>query len=507
MSATISYVGAGAPYGGGNVSSQSVTLGRPNGVVAGDLLVAVINGSGGTGGSGYVAPSGWMRLASTASPYVHVYTKVATSSEPSSYTFTDTSGSGYYPCGVVLAYRGAAVTSITATVRSGTTCAAPSVTTVQPNSWVVFAWGASQATALKFFDFTGTPPMQRFNSAASSAIQAPIQVADVAQATTGASISPTAGVSDPTSTAAVTFVLQVANTAPNAATLASPPTNTSIDRTVAQRFSWLFLDSDAGDTQSRFDLQYRVQGEPTWTTVTTSTPNTFCDFAAATFASGSTYEWQVRTYDALGLQGPWSSSSFFTARTPQSAPTITSPIGGQAMSATPAVVAWSEPGQDAFQVRRVGDDAGSAVPSTVYWESGTVADATARSFAVPFDTNSRPEHLQVRVLYQGLWSAWADVRVLVAFTPPPIPVVTLSPDPDRGRVLVQIMNPAPAGGQPALAYNEVWVDDGNGLERRATALPAGTAWVYPTPVSGRDYTGNVQVRAVAQTGAMSTGVT
>lgn len=102
-----------------------------------------------------------------------------------------------------------------------------------------------------------------------------------------------------------------ANTAPNAPTLNSPATGTTVDMGVTQRLAWTFSDPDAGDTQSKFDLQYRL-GAGAWTTVTGTTPNSWWDAVAGTFTAGN-WEWQVRTYDAVGTIGPWSASSFFTA--------------------------------------------------------------------------------------------------------------------------------------------------------------------------------------------------
>jgi hypothetical protein len=222
-----------------------------------------------------------------------------------------------------------------------------------------------------------------------------------------------------------------------------------------QRFAWTFSDPDPGDSQSAFDLQYRLVGAGTWTTVSGATPNAFYDFAASTFTAGN-YEWQVRTYDSQGVVGPFSPSSFFTAATAPPAPTITAPVNGSTVPNT-APLTWSAPNQTDYQWRRVADNAGAANTGVVYYDSGDVVDATTRSVTVAFDTNNRWEHLQVRIKNASLWSTWADARVQVSYTQPTTPTFTMTPDPTTATRTLTITNPAPGTGVPATAYNDVYV--------------------------------------------------
>lgn len=312
-----------------------------------------------------------------------------------------------------------------------------------------------------------------------------------------------------TSPYTVTYGALVLNTAPNAPTLSSPASNAAIDVTVTNRFAWAFSDPDAGDSQSQFDLQYRTNAggtTGTWATVTSATPNSFYDFTAGSFTSGTSYEWQVRTYDALGAVGPWSSSGFFTAATPQAPPTITAPINGATIGAASTLVTWSEPNQAAYQVQRCADNAGATDTATVYWDSGAVTDTSARQLTVPFETNGRVEHLRVRAQYQGLWSNWSDVRVTVSYTPPAGHQIVLTPNNAAGLLTVGITNVAATGGQPAVAYNDVWVNDGpgTGFTRRATNVAPNAPWTHWTARSGWDYAGNVRVVAVATNGTTTT---
>lgn len=293
----------------------------------------------------------------------------------------------------------------------------------------------------------------------------------------------------------------VLNLAPNAPTGLSPSGGATIDRNITQRFSWAFSDPDAGDTQSAYDLQYRI-GAGAWTTVSGTTPNAFRDFAAGTF-SAATYEWQVRTYDALGVVSPYSASSFFTAANSPGGPTITAPTSGQIISTTSSLVTWSTGSQDGYQVRKVADNAGAADTAVVYFDTGEVVNATARSLSVAFPTNSRFEHVQVRTQTAGLWSPYASVRVQVSYTPPATPSSILTPSSSTASIAVTLSSPAPGAGQPAVASYDLFRREtlvgGAGI-RIGTALPAGV-FTDRTVASGVDY--GYLVRAVATNGTTS----
>lgn len=292
----------------------------------------------------------------------------------------------------------------------------------------------------------------------------------------------------------------VLNTAPNAPTGLS--TAAVLDRTVTQRLPWTFSDPNTGDTQSKADLQWRTNASGTtgaWQAVTVTAPTAYWDAPAATFPAGG-IEWQVRTYDAQGVVGPWSASAFFTASTAPATPTITAPVSGATIPTSAVTLVLSEPNLDSFDWRVLGDANGSPDLTKVLNVGGTVADPSARSVTVTGLANGTTVHLQVRVAYQGLKSTWADSRNPVSYTPPPAPTVTVVGNDATGALLVTTTNPAPTGTQPAVSAVEVWVDDGDGLERRKADLAPNTTWAYLLPVSGRDYTGHVRLTAVAVNG-------
>jgi hypothetical protein len=237
------------------------------------------------------------------------------------------------------------------------------------------------------------------------------------------------------------------NQPPSAPTLQLPPTNTHIDRTVATQFQWAFSDPDPSDTQSAADFRYRVVGNPTWTTVVTAVSGTANTYSVAlnTFVDATQYEWQVQTYDNGGVASGWSPSSFFTAHNPPSAPTVTAPAG--TITANPVATSWTISGsQVAYQILVVADNgSGTAVPTTVYADSGQVNSSSHASVNQPLGTAPQGGNAHVLVRYQqfaGVWSTYGDSgNLAVNVGPPGIPTLALTPSPATGAILVAITNP------------------------------------------------------------------
>jgi hypothetical protein len=287
------------------------------------------------------------------------------------------------------------------------------------------------------------------------------------------------------------------NVAPNAPTLASPANNSTIDLAALQTFAWTISDPNAGDSQSKFDLRARIIGAATWTTYTVTTPHQYNQFASNQFAAGN-WEWQVRTYDALGLVGPYSGSDFFTAANVPGVPSITSPVSGATVDNV-ATLSWSVPDQTDYQVRKVADSSGVADTSTVYFDTGDVIVASDRSLQLDFPVNNRWEHIQLRVMASGLWSSWADSRNYVSWQPPLAPTVILTTDGTAANLTVTITNPPPTGGAPDASYNDIYISSSVDPEfRAATLVSANGAWVWWFPAARRVYT--VRVVAVAGNG-------
>lgn len=168
-------------------SSKTLTVPAPAGIVAGDLLLATLVTSGSTSGP---LPTGWTLgpVSWSSSFNVQVVTayKIATSSEPSSYTFT---GSATLDAsGTIVDYSGVDQTnpidtSQTASGSSGN-AVGPSVTTTAANDRVVEAVGFTGAGASLW---SPTPPSGMTTRAVANSNSTVTFVAGKAQAAAGAS--------------------------------------------------------------------------------------------------------------------------------------------------------------------------------------------------------------------------------------------------------------------------------------------------------------------------------
>lgn len=277
-------------------------------------------------------------------------------------------------------------------------------------------------------------------------------------------------------------------TAPNAPLLTSPIGATVVDRAITQRFSWTFSDSDPGDSQTEFDLRYRIVGAPSWTDINATTTSEYRDISGGTLSAGD-YEWQVRTYDALGDVGPYSSSEFFTAANAPAAPTITAPTDAAAVDVTETAT-WTAASQTHYQVRTVADSAGAPDTSTIYTDTGTVASIAGRSSDLDFPVNNRWEHVQVRIQSDGLWSPWATVRVHADYTSPVPGTLVVTAEQATASLLVTPTPGVITGGEPVAESIDIYVKDvavrGYG-DRLAAGVAPDSSWRWWLPVTGVDY--------------------
>lgn len=152
---SISYRSGSKAYNASGVSSLTVT--KPSGAASGDLLLAFVEIRGDKSISS--APSGWTLLAAASGntgstnndAKLATYYKVAGSSEPASYTWTQAS-SGDIAI-TIGAFTGVDTTTpidvsgVTTTAsQSSTSCAAPTVTTTGVNRLLVTGHGFNPAT-------------------------------------------------------------------------------------------------------------------------------------------------------------------------------------------------------------------------------------------------------------------------------------------------------------------------------------------------------------------------
>lgn len=149
------------------------------------------------------------------------------------------------------------------------------------------------------------------------------------------------------------------NRAPLEPTLTTPSENATISQLDSVVFAWTHNDPDPDSVQSRFRLRWRTAGTAllvpgAWTDVTFAT--SFETYVAnpGTFTGNTIYEWQVRTTDAEGAEGPWSAPNSFYVTGPSLFPLLLSPARDAAVNvSTPTLFAWKfrDPDQGDAQAR------------------------------------------------------------------------------------------------------------------------------------------------------------
>jgi hypothetical protein len=169
--------------------ASSVTVNLPTGTVAGDVMIATVNVEGGTG---LTAPAGWSSTGLYAGPsvfgYSGVYYKVATATEPGSYTWS--LGSSLKAIGAINSYVGVDNTAPIETsavngAGSGTGASTASVTTTAANSMVMLGADADATSSFTITAPAGTTSRgQVFTSGGGTVVGG--ETADFVQASAGA---------------------------------------------------------------------------------------------------------------------------------------------------------------------------------------------------------------------------------------------------------------------------------------------------------------------------------
>lgn len=493
------------------VAGGTASLTVPPAAAAGDFGIVCLTGDAAPA----VTTPGWSLLQSVGA--TAWYTKLLAATDPGS-TVSTSAQHQFAAMAVIRGVNQASPVAASA-VASGSGVSqllAPSPSAGAGGAQVTASWWAASVN-YNPSDFIAPPPgfpilYSPANASPGSGYSTLLQAATITPGSSGGGIA-----SDQQSAsgtwAALTVVLN-ANSAPNAPAWLTP-NNTAVPYDQDNVLAWRFSDDDPGDSQSAFNLKRwtldgsgaRV-GAPV--TVYKASPQQQYTLPANTLTLGTKYEFKVDTLDSQGAEGPYSTSLFLTAAASPDGPALTDPTNGQTISTDSYTGVVSVPNADATEWTLYGDNNGVIDTSTIIQGPIVVSTGDIRSHTFTGLANNTPVWWSVRDRYQGLWSQPAQSRTPVTFTPPPVPVVTTMEDSAHGVMVVGIANPLPAGEQPGVAYNNVWIDDadGKGLIRKAVDLPTNTPWTYWLPPSGFDgaTVGVIQVEAVGTNGTSSWSV-
>lgn len=196
------------------VAATTCVASKPTGTVADDLMIAVQVSDAAGNLAAMTAPSGWDLLAqfsgASRTPYVKVWQKVATASEPSSYSFPD-SASARCSVGIITLYDQdrtvpLAVTPVANQSNVNTTShTAPSVNGVAGGMLVVAACADTNGTTRSY-----TPPSgmtERIDTAQSTSGYTALEISTLALGASGATGTKTATCSGSTAYVALALVV------------------------------------------------------------------------------------------------------------------------------------------------------------------------------------------------------------------------------------------------------------------------------------------------------------
>jgi hypothetical protein len=272
------------------------------------------------------------------------------------------------------------------------------------------------------------------------------------------------------------------------------------DRAAVNRLSWQHNDANA-DPQAQFDLQWRLQGSPTWNTISQVSTNQYWDAPVNTFPKG-TIEWQVRTYDQAGLSSPYSNVVTFSAGDKPANPTITSPLNNSVIAVANPTVQWSSVGQTDYHLK-VFDSA-----NTLVWES--IKSSTNKAETVLYNlVNGAANRIEMAIKNaDGLWSDFVTVNITVSYTQPPMATFSITKDSIRGFISLAIDNPTPSETQPDISFNDVYRRKKiieQEWTRIATNIPLDGVYTDYTPSSNQEY--EYMIRAWGNNGTFSDSFT
>lgn len=206
------------------------------------------------------------------------------------------------------------------------------------------------------------------------------------------------------------------------------PSSNYLANTNINRFDWDYI-TDINDTQAKFDLKWRLVGNPTWTTVTQTTSNTYYDMPANTLPSGQ-IEWTVNTYNSYNEISPTSDITRFYCVGAPSIPTVSiNPIARPFIS-------WSSAQQKAFDLN-IFDSLNNLIYERVNQAGVGVFTHQVKDFLVDGDYELK---IRVRNEY-GFFSPWSNTPFTISSIKPTKPTLTITSNQDANTLAVTFNTP------------------------------------------------------------------
>lgn len=207
------------------------------------------------------------------------------------------------------------------------------------------------------------------------------------------------------------------------------PDGLIIDGDLVNRFSWTY-NSEIGDTQTKFDLQWSDDNGQTWNTITKATSETFYDMPAMQLPN-KTIIWRVRTYGYDGVPGPWSELATVDVYGSPPNPIITTP--SVVYSARPTIEWTTDDPQTAYEIQVLYD-------GSIVWETEETAGAEQnRQIGIDLQAQNYTVRLRYKNNYDR-WSNWVEKNITVQYTVPGKPQISIYKNIAKAAIEIIIRN-------------------------------------------------------------------
>lgn len=272
-------------------------------------------------------------------------------------------------------------------------------------------------------------------------------------------------------------VIDSFNLPPNAPVL-TPSDN--FDASEDKTLLWTFSDPNTGDSQLSYQIQIRAVGAGSDTVDSGKTLSGTSShlLAGASLSNGEDWQWRVKTWDALDVEGEWSEYSFFSTLAGGTV-TIIDPVADNPddQNVSSYTVEWSVSGasQEEYRVQMFVNSTDEELYDSD-WQIST--DTTHLIPNIPSDVEVR---FQVRVREDMVESSAGTRLYTTSYLTPPVPVVTVSAG--VGYIEVSVSNPEPEGDVVQAIRNDIY-------RRRSSDVSGDYVLVGSADIDGsfRDYT-------------------
>jgi len=248
------------------------------------------------------------------------------------------------------------------------------------------------------------------------------------------------------------YVADTINVAPSQPTLI---TRANFDATTAALFDWNFIDLNATDTQSAFELEIYndTTGASAVDTGKTVSGTSNYTLAASGLTNGENWRWRVRTWDSHDEVSPWSDFGFFTTSN-TGVVNITDPAIDNDPDIVTAnyLVMWTVTNttQTAYNIVVTRTDTGATLISTG-WVTSTDTQFLVEGMASDIEWNVAVKVRNVALIESNT----ANRLITPNYNRPEVPIISFDIEDDLGYIGLNITNPDPVGDRPNPTTNQV----------------------------------------------------